>query len=35
VPVGTLRVALSLFDCEDQRSIDEHFESIASALGAN
>jgi len=34
VPVGMLRVALSLFDCEDERSVEEHFDSIASALGA-
>ena len=35
VPSGTLRVALSLFDCEDERSVEEHFDSIASALGAS
>jgi len=35
VPDGTVRVAMSLFDCEDDRSVDEHFDSIASALGAH
>jgi hypothetical protein len=34
VPHGTIRVAMSLFDCEDQRSVSEHFDSIAAALGA-